>query len=117
NTTSGSKDKGVTMLFRIQSEAELGERLEEYNKDKSAIIVSRHSKIRTRMWKSFGIRTYSVSDTKSTSPETVILVNSTKLGLHEKTNDDKEYEAVKEIWSAVLRPRKKLIILEYEGWR
>ena len=63
-------------------------------------------KIRTKLYKQFKIKSRSVSDTKSTSPDTVILVNSTKLGLHEKVNYNKEYDAVKEIWSAIMRPKK-----------
>ena len=51
NTTSGSIEKGMAMLIRIETEEQLKEHLEEYRHDKDAVIVSRHSKIRTRLYK------------------------------------------------------------------
>jgi len=116
NTRSGNNESGVAMLIRVENEEELKTYLEDYKNDNEAVIVSRHSRVRGRIYKTFNIKARSVSDTKSTSPTTVVLVNSTKVGLHEKVNPTKEYEAIKEIWSALLRPKQKLIVLEYEGW-
>ena len=116
NSISGNKTIGAAMLVKLETEEELKSYLEDYKDNKEAVIVSRHSKVRNRIYKTFGIKSRSVSDTKSTSPETVILVNSTKIGLHEKSTNLKEYEAVKEIWSGILRPKSKLVVLEYEGW-
>ena len=116
NTTSGALSKGRSMLMKLTKESELQQIIDEYRFEENSVIVSRHSKVRDKLYKKFNIKAKSVSDTKSTSPETVVLINSTKVGLHEKVNKDKEYDAVKEIWSAIMRPRTNLIIIEYEGW-
>ena len=83
--------------------------VEEY-KLKIKQYLFRHSKVRKRN------KSNECFDTKSTSPETVILINSMKLVFMKRQIIKKEYDAVKEIWSAIMRPRTKLIILEYEGW-
>ena len=43
-TISGSLEKGQALLIRVESETQLEEYLKQYEKDSSAIIVSRHSK-------------------------------------------------------------------------
>ncbi len=112
---NGNENKGIRRFYQTETQEETIKMLKDYQKN-DIIIISRHNRIRRRL-KEHDIKTFSVSDTKSTNPEKIVLVNSLKLGLHEKSNPKKEYEAIKEIWSALLRPKNELIIIEYEGWK
>lgn len=106
NTTCGSDLEGSVEFRTIENYDEMIKELNELSEDFHFINRTEHQRRKLRQ---HGLkhRIYSVSQSLSLSPNTVVMVNSSKVGVMEDRD-----EAVKEIMCSVLRAKERVIIYE-----